>query len=530
MLRCPALSISLGALALLATTVPTRARQDPFRPAWRWSRAPEPGAAWTPGAIALGAGGGLAWCALEGPAGGLVCLALDGDDAHRERGVDARYAQAVGALQVAAARGAGPVLALAQYPAPDLLRRRTEVACYDAVGSARAELVPRWTHASGTVGNGAARVACDDAGALLVVAVHDPDRGEVRLEWLAPQSGAVLRSAAVAAPGLERLAVAGDGSLVALAAGPFLHAFDREGTPLFTAPLPGGAAALAVARDGESLVAAAGGALVRWTRSTLGAWSEARVEGPGSAACAALSDDGRSVGVGWWDPADPGAATFALLDGPTLRTLVSARQQGLPGDLQNLPRVAFASSDGDRVAFGTWGNGRDPEVLLLDRVQARVVQALDVAGSVRALALDPGGTRLVVGHKDGHANHFGTSGAVRSFDTGERPLQALAPLEAGGEVALVAAHPDAEAVFFLLGDPAEHFRGLPGAVGDVRVRAPMRVHARRADALGRAEWSGALSGDPALVGRVLAAQAGFRVRGRTLLAPEGLELLVLPRQ
>src|SRR5262249_29143620 len=62
--------------------------------------------------------------------------------------------------------------------------------------------------------------------------------------------------------------------------------------------------------------------------------------------------------------------------------------------------------------------------------------ALDLPGSVEALALDASGKRLVVARREQHANRFSTRGAMLEAESGERDLAPRAPARAGGELAL----------------------------------------------------------------------------------------------
>jgi hypothetical protein len=119
---------------------------------------------------------------------------------------------------------------------------------------------------------------------------------------------------------------------------------------------------------------------------------------------------------------------------------------------QNFVEALSVSRDGRRVAFGCWGNAdAGPEVLWVDVASGAELAAIDLPGSVRALALDETGTRLAVGAKLVHASTFSAQGELRLLDSGERRLQLTSDPRGGAPLALACRAPQASRVLFLVG-------------------------------------------------------------------------------
>ena len=81
-----------------------------------------------------------------------------------------------------------------------------------------------------------------------------------------------------------------------------------------------------------------------------------------------------------------------LYDTAAAAVLWEKYQPGSAGGPQNLPAAVAASEDGERAAFGLWGDGTgEPELLRVARAGGRLVLSADLPGSVQGLALDARG-------------------------------------------------------------------------------------------------------------------------------------------
>jgi hypothetical protein len=514
----------IAVLALSAVAAAPSAAQSPdlgalFAAGPRWSWSAGPAAPWIPRSVAFAAGGevALAGTLLGEPA--LALLSGAGGAAGTPL-VQVPLSGAIGAVQVEGGPAIDDVFALAQFANPDAAHKSTRVMRF-GVAPAAVGAAPLWTHDLELVSSGGALLGADCQGLALVAAAHDAARGRVRLDWIERASGALLARVEVAGQALGRLSVAAGGARVALAAGLDVWVLDAAGAPLYHELAPSATEALALSDDGSVLVVGGFGearVLIEQAGSYHAAWT---IAAPPSeiAVRAALSADGGTVALGWWDFQAGNAFRCEARDGASHAQIVEVAQNG--GALQNYPEALAVSADGRRFAFGVWGAQTSaPDVWLFDRgdpAQPSAPQPIlvaDVGGSVEALALDATGTRLLVGFKHAHANQFATTGTVRLFDSGERDVQVrLAPL-LGGALALAAQSPGAELAWFGLGsaiEPAGTPFALPGIGGALAldVTAPLAVLAAPADAAGRAAIELSLPMQPALQGLPIAVQALF---------------------
>jgi hypothetical protein len=310
-------------------------------------------------------------------------------------------------------------------PHPDAQHRRTEVARYDAFGAqGGGSFAPVWRHSLTLIGNGSARIASARDGSRVATAAHDSASATLELQWIDGANGATAQSITVAGQALRELAASADAVRVAIVAGAKLSLFEESGATLFTQDLGSATNALAFSGDGRTL-AFGFGARVRvvseqngafqLAHDHLGAFGEVPIE-------LALSDDGATLAIAWWNQVSgtvihcqvfhDGAPTFDLYQG------------GNPGGLQNFPTAACVTRDGRRAMFAAWGTGDPaPELWLADAQTGSLVLTRDLGGSALCAALDVSGTRIAVGVKNVHANQFGASGEVRTYDTGERDCQ-----------------------------------------------------------------------------------------------------------
>ncbi|MAE29316.1 MAG: hypothetical protein QF724_00275 [Planctomycetota bacterium] len=522
----------LGLAALTVISSPSLAQGgDPFSPGERWDCTPAPGEAWIPSRAAFAAKGNLAWSAATGADGRLMAMDLSQQGSVTPRYLDTAVSPAAGTVEAVAGSNSDALYALAQYPAPSLYQRRTEVTAH-GLAAAGTQFAPRWTHDLGLLANGPALLACDRTGDLVLAAAWDNSKGQVRIDWLNGTTGALDARLDVPGAGLDGLRVSADGKRVALAAGLALYIFDGAGTLLHQEALSAATRALSLSGDGRTVLVGGFGQLsiLREENATWQFVQHLFAPPTEIATRADLSDDGGTIAIGWWNYATGTDLRFEVWDGVTFQRTHEIIQIGTPGGLQNLPEAVVVSPSGQRIACGSWGNGSsDPEVILLDRDQPQPVMEIDLNGSLRSLDLDESGTRLLVAAKDTHANNFSTTGGLRLFDTGERSLQVIEPVEVGGSLHLAAREPTALFAFFLLGDRATTPIQIAGVGGTLLLeRASLFLITPRAtDINGRADLSYTLGNDPALVGTQFAAQAAFRLPGALELSAEAVDPLLL---
>ncbi len=520
--------------ATLALAAGAAAQGTPFTAGERWADGAGTLQPWLPDAVTFAAGDELVVTASRGPGGGLALYGAHDAHGAARRGFDGRYALAQGATELAAGERADAVFALAQYPAPDPYSRRVEVARHDALQAARGgSFAPVWLHDMGVLVNGPARLVCDAEGAVVVAAVYADQSRSVRVDRLDGTTGALLARREFPAPGLARLAVSGDGRRIALTAGLGLLVLDANLDVVAVRALASSAMALAFDFDGSTL--AVGGLaqleLLRAGGSAGYALDSVYHGAPTAlATVAAVARHGATFAVAWWDAATGTDVRMDLWrrDGAVLEASWSVT--GTPVSRQNMPAAVRLSRDGQRAAFGLWGDGFTPEVFLLASGEALPRAAFDLPGSARALALDETGTRIAVAHKNVHNSVFGSAGAVRLLDTGERSLELLAAPTVGGTLRAAARRPGATGLaFFALGAPEDQGQAFPGIVeGRLLLRrGTMSVFPAALDAAGRADLARPVANDPALAGARLYVQGAFRVPGGLALTRERLDALVL---
>lgn len=520
-----------GALAVLALVsfAGAAAAQAPFAPGLRWTRAATNGDPWIPRSVAFGASDAVVWTSATGTAPNLALLAASAEGATGPLAREDQVASAISVLSVAAGSAADACFGVAQYPAPDATHRRTEVTRYSPAAAAQGgAFAPAWTRTLPSIVNGPARIACDERGARVAVALWNDGAHAVHVELLDGASGAVLGAHDLAATSLSELALSADGRRVAISAGGVLWIGDDAASTLASIAAPVATRALSFSGDGALLAAGAGAALSVYAEGANGYALAFAVPGAQNelATRAELARDGSTLAIGWWDALTGVDLRLEVFDPASRAPLWSVAQHGTPGGLQNLPEVVRVSADGRRIALGAWGDGSSaPELQLFDRASPTPVLTADLPGSVTALALDASGTRVAVGLKNTHANQFATTGQFRLYDTGERDVAVRGTPTVGGTLDLAARVPGASEVLFLFGVRAPAPTRVPGTLGELFLRRTrLLVVPVAADADGRAELAHPIDADPALRGRVLHVQAAGRVNGvlqlsRTVVDP-----------
>ena len=491
-----------------------RASSDPFVSGLRWSHGAPAATPWIPRDLVLVGDGELLWAA---PAGATPSLALFGTASVTDPVAplfgDPGFAGAIGPLHVATGDSADELFALAQYDTTTPPLRRTVVTRHDAVASAGgAAFVPLWSTELGRLGNGGAMLAATPTGDTLVAACFAAGSSVVRVERLDPRNGVPLAVAEFFGLALRGLAIAADGERLVVLVGTEALVLDRDLVVLHGMPLASAGAGVSLAASGRRIAVTDGSELLVLEESG-GTWTSRVLSRGGPAELAvqtALSTDGAVLAVTWWNAANGTDVRCEILDGTTGGVLGGWSQTGTTGGLQNFPSALALTPDGRRVALGLWGTGDGrPEVVLLEVGKSSPVLEADLPGSVEALALDPGGTRIAVGMKDAHANHFATTGAVRLYDTGERDLQLTAVPRLGGRLELGHGGSPAGTVVFAVGTPRAAPLSVPFLGGELWLDTahPLLLFAVAPDPLGRAWWALDVPADAALAGLEVVVQA-----------------------
>jgi len=521
---------------LLMTAAPCLASRsvaqgDPFAPAIRWEHGPALQAPALPRAVAFAGLENAAVGAWSGGNPGFSAAAAHAVGSSDPLAREPASPGVTGSIGIAA--GESPwIFALEQVPAPDAWHRRTRVlGSHLDDAAASGGMTPRWIREMPFTANGAARVATDASGASAWVAAYDNVAQRVHVERLDAASGAVLAVRDLTGLGLQEIAVAADGSRIAIAAGLDLHVLDATGASVHQASLTATTSALALSGDGRTLVHGASGILAVRIDAGFGFVPSASIAANASelAVCTALDAAGSTLAIGWWSSNIGTAWRFEVRD-LTAGTRIEQRAfVGIAGGLQDLPTAVALTADGRRAAFACWGTGSSaPEAAIWDRATDTYVLEANLAGSAFDLALDATGTRALVAEKSTHANVLSGTGEVVLLDTGERDLQVLGAPRVGGTLHLAARAAGATSVLFLFGDPvAVPFR-VPGVAGSLALRrVGLGVMRLITDAQGRADWTSAIPADPALIGTTRSFQAAFRGPLGTRLGSTLLHVRVL---
>ncbi len=511
----PVLLASLLAMASLSARAQGQSAETAaaFQAGQRWHAEGAGAIPWMPRALTAVAGGEFFLASRSGQGEPLGFFAGAPEGGVGELGSDAWCAGALGQVQVGA-MGVNSLYSLAQFSAP-AGARRTEIAWQSAAGSLGSSA---WTlrglHTAGWSVAGAALLAVPTTGATLMVAQHNPQDARVRLEWIAAADLSVERVVEMNGAALRALCASGDGTRFALATGDRLDVFDNAGGLRFSTPLDFASDALALSFDGRTVAIGAFGRVRVWRAGeTNGPWSPdwGPTGSPSDLPSAlALDRTGGWLAVGWWDFNTGKSARADTYDLPTHLRLHSHAQIGSPTSKQNVVTRARISADGRRAAFALWGDsGPGPELLLFDRDAPAPLLARDLPGSAFDVALDEAGTRVAVAFKAVHANDFGSSGAVRLYDTGERDVQLAASLVGGSQSALRIHLPGASAALLLVGRPASNPAPIPAIAGlcGIDPMGPLFVLPLALDGAGFGEWGFRVPTHSALVGLELGMQA-----------------------
>lgn len=516
---------------LLAGLLPNAVRaQDPFQPGLRWRTPADAALPAIPRSATFACSDSLVWTASNGAHVGFDVLAgFETGDVHKLLHADAPPGS-TGVLSVAAGEVDEALFALVQVARPDSLHRATMVARYSATAAfGGAAFTPLWRFDSQLRANGPSRMGCSADGARVFVAAWNGPTPEVRVDVLDGASGTSLAHTTLFASAFNELAVAANGTRSALACDRNVWIVDANCAVVHQEFIPLATSALSLTGDGGTC--AIGGARVRVLQEQAVGYVQL-FEVPGNAnevaARVALSRDGRTLAIGWWNASNGVDVRCEVFDVATRTRLFQIAQTGTVGGLQNFPEVVRATPDGERAAFGCWGDGTSaPDILVWDRATNALVLQADAPGSVFALDLAASGRRVVAGTKSAHANQYGSSGEFRLYDTAESEITLLHQPRVGGTLDLAAHANGASVVVIMVGQRSPFSSTLPGLSGTLLLeRVGLFAQRGAADANGRGDLSLPLPNDPLQIGTYRHAQSAFRVNGVWSLGTTVVDALV----
>ena len=515
----------LASTALFATVA---AAQDPFDQGTRWVSEADAQNPWIPEQIHFGARENLAFLGAGGATPTFASFDRAAAGTHTARFADGAFL--TGATHVRSVAGWGTRAAVAaQFPAPTPAQRSTMVAGYDAAAAAQgAAFAPTWTHDADLITNGPAHLGSDAGGALVVLALWNSSNSSAQVDFLDGTTGALLQRVNVPAAALNQLEVSEDGSVVAVAAGLDLYLFDGAGAQLHHEAMNSATKALSLSGDGSALAVGGISQIAVLSPDSRGAWTTSFNAFHSSnqiAAAADLSRDGKTLGVAWWNYANGVDVRFDIWDLESASLATTVPIKGTYGGPQNLPQVVEVTPDGTHVAFGTWGNGSFPEVLVLAPGEDLPLYGVDTPGSVRDLDLSEDGKRVLVAYKSTHNNVFSNAGGVLLFEDGTQTISQHAPAKIGTVLDVSTNQAGASAAFLLIGERSTPFQ-FPGVTGKLLLDRTTLSVLIQPTQNGRADFSVSVPDDLSLVGTQLSMQPAWRAFGGTLIAPEVIDPLI----
>jgi hypothetical protein len=522
---CKATTLFTASLALasLATA------QDPFAGGVRWHFSATDDTPWLPQTVSFGARENLVLLGTEGVTQSLAVLDRAAFGAHTPRFSDTTFPS--GATHVATVSGWNEDLFSAiQVPAPTKFSRATLVARHDLIAATQgAAFAPTWVHDAGLLTNGPARLSTDLEGDTVVLAIWDNQRARVQIDFLEGESGALTNRVVVPGAALNQIEISEDGSVVAVSAGIDLYIFDATGQVLHHEVLNAATRALSLSGDGGTLAVGGISQLAIFTPDSGGVWSNTfNALAPNDEVVTAvdLSRDGGVLGLAWWNFANGVDVRLDIWNLQTVSKVTSLPMFGTPNGPQNLPEVAEVTPDGQHVAFGTWGNGDLPQVLVLRPGEDLPLYGVDLPGSVRDLDLSDSGNRLLVAYKSTHNNASSNKGGVLLYESGAQTISQLNAAVTGGSLGVSTRLQGAGVAFLAIGEraaPTEY----PGVTGELWLdRASLQVLVQPTQA-GRSDFALAIPDDASLIGTQWSMQPAWRAFGGTVLGPELIDPLVV---
>ncbi len=501
-----------------------------FQSGERWRVDAPATSPWIPRSVAFAARGELLWA---GPSIGNPELMLASTAGDRSSAIlyrDESPAGAIGPVLVCAGDQIGELFSAAQYPVGSA--RRTVVMGHDPRSTAlnNQSFAPAWTYDPGVFSDRPVFIGTGPTAEHLVVATYAGST--VHVDWIDPDTGARNSRVSVAGTGLTALSISESTERIALIAGLDLWIVDRLGNVWHHEELLSSTAALALSEDGRVLafgdfatvhVLAESAGMYVADEDVLGAASELPTD-------LSLDKTGARLAVGWWNFATGADVRLEVWELEQDRLLVSREQLGSIGGFQNFPEAVRISSDGSRAAFGLWGlDDSKPDLYLIDVATDTDLLTTDLPGSVRALELDETGTRVALGVKHGHANSFGTSGAVMLLDTGERDLQLLSPSQRGGSIDLATKYPNQTLTIVLYGCESQTGTTVSGwdGLNWIDTSKPFLWRKAVPDATGLSTRKLRIPDQPSVVGLEFGVQAIFFTSTEVAFSSELLHPVIL---
>lgn len=522
-------------LGVLGGTLAQAQVAEPFVAGVRWSHDPGNGPDWMAEGVSFAGRDQFVWSQTGGAGAHSALMRSAGGAAL----VDRQETFLTGASVVrrnASGERADRVFSLLQTNTGSQGLRSTEVHAYAPFGTTRnVDMPPIWSHDMGALTLGEPYLETDRAGSIAVAAIWLSGQNAVQVDVLDGTAGSLLATGILPGLALNSVRVSADGSHIAIAAGLDFYVLDAQVQVLHHETITSTFSDLALSADG-AVVAASGMAGTRLfqvqpTGYAQYRWIPAHPQSSTAQQTISvevdLSDDGSTLAVAQWSFVGMKETAFELWDTVLdVRSFREVQPDGLNG-MQNLPTQVRVTPDGKRAAFAAWGNGVDPEVLLVDRDSATIVHGFDLPGSAFALDLDATGTRMAVAHKLSHAQTFHSRGAFALLDSGEREIQVVSATRPGHGLYVAAGRPGAGIVLFLLGAPAQgvQVQGVSGML--LLDRSRLAVQAVPAGLNGGAQVSLQVPANWPLPELPFAFQAAFRLPTGTALTDSIVEPICL---
>lgn len=179
--------------------------------------------------------------------------------------------------------------------------------------------------------------------------------------------------------------------------------------------------ALDMSSDGSTMAVCTASTVRVYRRTGAGPYSQVQsLAVPAGAFCRrlALADDGSTLAITANYFAESSRILVRVVDVLSGTVYIDHSITGA-GTFSNLVADVKLSTDGRRVALGSWGDGTPstPELVVYELGSATPVWTQDLVGSVMAIDFAPDGDRLAVAMKGCHATQLGGGGAFKLFST-----------------------------------------------------------------------------------------------------------------